>query len=462
MTVTEQLGSADVERLRSELSGRLVQPGEPDYDGLRQIMMGGLDPRPALIACVEGAPDVARVIAFARESGLPLAVRCGGHSAAAHSTVDGGIVLDLRAMKAIEVDVETRTAWAEAGLTAAEYTAAVEAYGLLTGFGDTGSVGIGGLTLGGGIGYLSRKFGLTIDSLLAAELVTADGELLRVDETSHPELFWAIRGGGGNFGVVTRFKYRLHALPQTYGGMLVLPATPQTVAGFLALSEAAPDELTTIGNVMNCPPMPFVPEEHHGKVVILGMLCYAGDVEAGERAVVPFRALAEPLADMVQAQPYSGMFPPEEGEEEYHPTAIARNLFVEGIGEAEASAIVERLEASDASLRAVQIRVHGGAIARVPNEATAFAHRREPIMVNVACFYEGEDDRPRRQRWVDEVVADLQQGLAGAYVNFVGDEGEAGVRAAYPPATYRRLSEIKARYDPDNLFRRNQNVPAAA
>ena len=201
---------------------------------------------------------------------MELAVRSGGHSGAGHSVTDGGIVLDLSDLKGLDIDVEGRTAWAETGLTAAEVTEALGEHGLAIGFGDTGSVGIGGITLGGGVGYLVRKFGLTIDDLLAAEVVTADGQRLLVDAETHPDLFWAIRGGGGNFGVVTRFKYRLHELPETLGGMLILPATAETVAGFIAAAEAAPDELSTIANVMPCPPMPFVPEEHHGELVIFG------------------------------------------------------------------------------------------------------------------------------------------------------------------------------------------------
>ncbi len=262
--------------------------------------------------------------------------------------------------------------------------------------------------------------------------------------------------------MVTRFGYRLHPLTQVIGGMLVQPATPQAVAEFMRRADEAPEELSVIANVMNCPPMPFVPQEYHGKVVILGMLCYAGDTDSGERALAPFRALAEPIADLLKPMPYGGMFPPEEDGADYHPTAVARTMFVDRVGEPEAATIVQRLDDSDASLRAVQLRVHGGAIARVPAEATAFAHRDAPIMVNVAAFYEGEQDKPRRRAWVDELAAALRQGPTGAYVNFVGDEGEDGVRAAYPPATLARLSAVKARYDPQNFFRRNQNIPAAA
>ena len=229
------------------------------------------------------------MIALARDHGLDLAVRSGGHSGAAHSTVEGGIVLDVRDLDSLEIDEAARTAWAGSGLTAGAYTEAAAERGLATGFGDTGSVGLGGLTTGGGIGYLVRKYGLTIDNLLAAEVVTADGEVHLVDETNEPDLFWAIRGGGGNFGVVTRFKFRLHAVPQIVGGMLLLPATADTIAGFMAAAAAAPEELSTIANVMPCPPMPFVPAEQHGEVVIIGLLCWAGPVEeaAGGAGAVP-------------------------------------------------------------------------------------------------------------------------------------------------------------------------------
>ncbi|MCA1587788.1 MAG: BBE domain-containing protein, partial [Chloroflexi bacterium] len=311
-----------------------------------------------------------------------------------------------------------------------------------------------------GVGYLVRKHGLTIDSLLAADVVTADGELLRVDAESHPDLFWAIRGGGGNFGVATRFRYRLQELRDFVGGMLVLPATAETVAGFAAASEGAPEELSTIANVMNCPPMPFIPEEVHGQLVILGMIAYAGDPEAAERAIAPFRSLATPLADLVKPMPYSEMYPPKD--DSYHPTAAARTMLMDRVDGGVAASIIEYLERSDASVRVAQLRVLGGAMARVPADATAFAHRSSRIMVNVAAFYEGEADRQARLQWVDEFARALRQDDAGAYVNFLGDEGEARVRDAYPGSTWDRLAAVKARYDPTNLFRLNQNVPPPA
>ena len=446
--------------LRAALVGRVIAPEDEEYDEARTVVAGGIDRRPLVIARAANDTDVAQVIELARETGLPLAVRCGGHSGAAHSVVDDGIVLDLRDMTALDIDVDGRTAWAEAGLTAGAYSTAVAAHGLATGFGDTGSVGLGGITTGGGVGYLGRKHGLTIDSLIAADVVTADGQRVRVDAEHHPDLFWAIRGGGGNFGVVTRFQFRLHPLASTVGGMLILPATADTIAGFIAAAEAAPDELSTIANVMPCPPMPFVPEEHHGKIVILGMLTYAGDTEAGERALAPFRALATPITDMLKEQPYPEMFPPED--DSYHPTAVARTMFIDRVDRGDAQTIIEFLTASDAAMRVAQLRVLGGAIARVPNDATAYAHRASRIMVNVAAFYEGQDDKAIREAWVAEFAAALHQGDTGAYVNFLADEGETRVRAAYPGDTWDRLAAIKARYDPKNLFRLNQNVPPAS
>ena len=442
--------------LPADITGRIIRPDDPDYDETRQILSGAYDRHPAVIVRAANAADVARVVRFARETGTELAVRAGGHSNAGHSSTEGGIVLDLREMRALEVDAESRTAWVEGGLTAGDVTARLAEYGFAIPFGDTGSVGIGGLTLGGGVGYLVRKHGMAIDHLLAAEIVTADGELLRVDAEHHPDLFWAIRGGGGNFGVVTRFQFRLVPLDGVVGGMLVLPATPATVAGFIAAAEAAPEELSTIANVMSAPPMPFLPEEAHGKMVILAMLAYAGDTDAGDHALAPFRALAEPLADMLRPMTYPELFPPEDPD--YHPTAAATTMFIDHVDRSVAQTILRYLEESDAPMRVAQLRVLGGAMARVPADATAFAHRSSSIMVNLAAFY-GADDRQRREAWVADFKTALDQGDPGAYVNFLVDEGADRVRAAYPGATWDRLAAVKARYDPTNLFRLNQNVP---
>jgi len=443
--------------IRAALHGRLIAPGDPGYDEARTVFYGGIDRRPGAIVRVADAGDVSRLVSLAREIGFELAIRSGGHSVAGHSTTDGGIVLDLTDMKSLQIDVQGRTAWAESGVTAGEYTASAGAHGLATGFGDTGSVGLGGLTLGGGIGFLVRKYGLTIDDLLAAEVVTADGQLLHVDAGSHPDLFWAIRGGGGNFGVATRFQFRLHELDSVVGGMLVLPAAPDVIAGFIAQAEAAPDELSTIANVMTAPPMPFLPQEAHGKLIVMALMVYAGATAEGERVVAPFRALATPLADMLRPMKYPEIYQPEQ--EGYHPVAASRTMFVEHIDRSLSELILDHLRASTASMAAAQLRVLGGAMARVDAEATAFAHRDSRIMVNVAALYERAEEKATHESWVAEFAAALKHGNKGAYVNFLGDEGEAGVRAAYPGQTWDRLVAIKARYDPTNLFRLNQNIP---
>lgn len=451
--------NALIDQLRASLKGTVIAPGDAGYDAARKVFIGDVDRRPAAIARVADAQDVARVLAVARECGIELAVRSGGHSSAGHGVSEGGIVLDLHHLRQLDFDVDNHKVWAGSGLTAGEFTEAAGQHGLATGFGDTGSVGLGGITLGGGVGFLARKYGLTIDDLLAAEMVTADGQVRYVDAHSHPDLFWAIRGGGGNFGVVTRFQYRLHEVPEIVGGMLFLPATPEIIAGFIALADAAPDELTTILNVMPAPPMPFLPEELHGQLTLFAFMCYAGNPAAGERALAPFRALAEPLADMVRPMRYPEMYMPEDGD--YRPTAVGRTLFLDSFDVDLARTILDHLRASDASMRVAQLRVLGGAVARVPVEATAYAHRQRRIMVNLAAFYDGPEDRVAREQWVAAFAADLQQGNGAAYVNFLGDEGPARVRDAYPGATWERLAAVKRRYDPGNLFRLNQNIAPA-
>jgi FAD/FMN-containing dehydrogenase len=451
--------AVSITELRDRFAGEVIAPGDADYERARLLFSGNFDKRPAAIVRPVDEKEVAGVVRLAAQTGSELAVRGGGHSSAGHSVSEGGIVLDLATMKALDIDVEGKTAWAEAGLTAGEYSAAAAKHDLATGFGDTGSVGIGGLTLGGGIGYLVRKHGLTIDDLLAADVVTADGELLRVDEESHPDLFWAIRGGGGNFGVATRFRFRLHEVGQVYGGILMLPATVETITGFLSAAEAAPEELSTIANVMKAPPMPFIPEELHGTLAIFALMVHSEGGDAGERAVAPFRALAEPLADMLRPMPYPEIYMPEE--EDYHPIAAGRTMFVDGVDRAAASTIVDRIQASDAMMAVTQIRVLGGAMARIPNDATAFAHRGSRLMVTVAAVVERIEDLPPHEPWVVELADELRGGSEGVYVNFLGDEGKEAVQAAYPGTTWDRLREVKRRYDPGNLFRLNQNIPPA-
>jgi FAD/FMN-containing dehydrogenase len=308
------------------------------------------------------------------------------------------------------------------------------------------------------MGFLSRKYGLTIDNLLAAEIVTADGRTLLASADSHPDLFWAIRGGGGNFGVVTRFQFRLHEVDNVVGGMLILPATPEVIAGFVAAAEAAPDELSTIANVMVAPPMPFLPSEVHGQLIMMALLVYAGDPAAGEPAIAPIRALATPLVDMVRPMKYADIYHLEEGEPPPL-QEVAYSMFLDRVDRETAEAIVARLRASTAAMSVTQLRVLGGAVARVPVEATAYAHRHRRIMAAMIALFPDPAARPAHEAWLAGFAAAVRQGEPDVYANFLGDEGLARVHDAYPGATWDRLAAIKARYDPENLFHHNHNVP---
>jgi len=448
-----------IDSIRTHIKGRVIEPGDANYDDARAVFVGGFDRHPSMIVRPADASDVAAAIALAQENGLELAVRSGGHSTMGFGVSEGGLVIDLRDMRDIAIDGKERTAWAGGGITAGAYTASAHAQGFATGFGDTASVGVSGLALGGGDGYLSRKFGLSIDELLAAELVTADGAILQIDGSSSPDLFWAIRGGGGNFGVVTRFKFRLHEVDTVFGGMLMLPATPQVIESFVAEAAAAPDELSTIANVMPAPPLPVVPAEHHGKLVILTQMVYAGVPRDGERAVAPLRALG-PLVDKLRPMPYPQIYAPEDPN--FHPMGANRVMFLDGVDREAAKTIVDHLEHSDAMVRVAQIRVLGGAIARVRSDATAYAHRSRRVMVNVTAVFGDPKEAPRYRAWAEEFRIALQKGQPGAYVNFLADDGPARIREAYPSDTWDRLRAVKRRYDPTNLFRLNQNVPPAA
>jgi FAD/FMN-containing dehydrogenase len=445
--------------LRAKLNGKVIAPDDPGYDDARGVFFTGFDRRPAAIVRVADASDVSRVVNLALETGAELAVRSGGHSRAGHGTSEGGIVLDLSEMNAVEIDPEGRSAWAQTGVTAGDYTKATGEHGLATGLGDTASVGVGGITLGGGIGFLVRKNGLTIDDLLGAEVVTADGELLEVDEDTHPDLFWALRGGGGNFGVATRLRFRLHEVDGVVGGMLMLPADAEVITGLIAAAEAAPDELSMIANILKAPPMPFIPAEAHGKPIVMAPMVYAGDAEAGERAIAPIRALATPIVDMVRPIRYPQMYEGPEGPRAAG--AAGTNVLVDTLAPDAADAILEHLETGTAQMAAAQVRVLGGAMARVADGATAFGYRGATMMVNVAAMYANPEEGPEHEAWARNLATALSDGAATAYVGFLGDDGEEGVRRAYPPATLERLADVKRRYDPDNLFRLNVNVPPA-
>jgi FAD/FMN-containing dehydrogenase len=454
---TAQQSLLSIRQLRDELAGPVVGPGDPGYEQARRVFLPSIDRRPAAIVQPADAGEVARVVSLARETGVELAVRGGGHSPAGHGTSEGGIVLDLARLDTLVIDPADRVAYAAGGLTSGAVTIAAATHGLAAGFGDSPSVGIGGLTLGGGVGYLVRKHGLTIDHLLGAEVATADGRVLEVDADNEPDLFWALRGGGGSFGVVTRFDYRLHPVDMVTGGMLALPATPETIAGLVVEAEAAPEALSMIANVFRAPPLPFVPPELVGSPLLLVMLVHAGPLDEGERAVAPLRALAPPVADLVRAMPYREMFG-EEGQP-VPPRSVARTFFSDGLGEDAARELLDRLQASTSQMAAAQIRVLGGAVARVPADATAFAHRQRLLTMNVAAIYVSPEEDVVHRAWAEGTADALRRGADGAYVNFLGDEGEERVRAAYPGSTWDRLADVKRQYDPENVFRLNQNVP---
>jgi FAD/FMN-containing dehydrogenase len=446
------------DELRAELGDRLIAPGDPGYDEARRVFFKGIDRRPAAIARVADADEVARIVRLARESGAELAVRSGGHSRAGHGTSDGGLVIDLSGLKSLEIDADDGTAWVGTGLTAGEYTIATGERGLATGLGDTGSVGIAGITLAGGIGYLVRKNGLTIDDLRAAEVVTADGDVVTASAESEPDLFWAIRGGESNFGVATRLRLRVHEISEIVGGMLILPATPDVISGFLEAAGAAPEELSTIANVLLAPPLPFIPEQAHGTPIVIGMMAYVGPEDEGESVIAPFRALAEPIADMVRPMRYPELYAGPEPEARFGSGA---NFFADSLEPAGPETILEWLPKSTAMLKAVQLRVLGGAAGRVADDATAFAHRDRRLFVNIAAMFADGAEQDAQDAWAADLAAALGRDGSGSYVGFLGEEDEATIRAAYPGATWDRLRELKRRYDPENVFRVNHNIPPA-
>jgi FAD/FMN-containing dehydrogenase len=446
--------------------GELLRPGDPGYDDARRGYNLLHDLRPALLARPVDGGDVARALELAAGAGLEVAVRSGGHSLAGYGGTDGGLLLDLSAMRAVELDPAARVAVVEAGATAGLVTDATAAHGLVVPFGDSPDVGVGGITLGGGVGWLSRKLGLTLDSVEAVELVTADGQALQVDAGQHPDLFWAVRGGGGNFGVVTRFRYRLHPIGEVLGGALVLPATGDVLRGAVGLADAAPDELTTIMLVTRLPPLALVPPEAQGRLGILVTLVWCGDLAAGERVLDGFRGLAPPIADLVGSRPYPSMHELL-GEAPPSVTNITYSFAADELDEAAIGSILEALDEpslpSGEALAAVELRVLGGAVGRVPVDATAFAHRRRRLLCSVVAAGFAEDDSDRHRRWVRSLGDALGHLAKGAYLNFLDAADEGRLHETYPDPTYQRLAQVKRRYDPSNRFRRNLNVrPAEA
>jgi FAD/FMN-containing dehydrogenase len=441
----------------------LLTPSDPGYDVARAVWNGAIDRRPALIARCADADDVAAALALARERGLEVAVRGGGHGVAGWAVCDGGLVIDLSPMRAVAVDARARTARAGGGVLWGELDAATQRHGLATVGGIVTHTGIAGLTLGGGIGWLMRKHGATVDNLLSAELVTADGRRLTASAAEHPELFWGLRGGGGNFGVVTSFEYRLHAVgPAVLAGPIyyALEDGPDVLRHYRDFIADAPDELTTILNLRPAPPLPFLPPELHGRPVVTIVACYAGDPVDGERVLRALRSFGRPLVDAIAPRPYvevQRLFDPAvpHGWHYYWKSWEVPPLTDETI-----DLLVEHAARIASPRSYIIVFQLGGAIARVPADDTAYPQRGAAHNVNInAVWVEGDKDAGAHIRWAREAFAALEPTAAGrAYVNFMADEGQERVRAAFGPERYARLRAVKRRYDPDNVFRRNANI----
>ncbi|MFD9096877.1 FAD-binding oxidoreductase [Streptomyces collinus] len=465
-TARSVLGDATIAELEAGLRGSVVRPDDAGYDEARAVWNGAHDKHPALIVRCAGTADVIRAVEFARSQDLPVAVRGGAHSIAGFSTCDDGIVIDLSRMKGALVDPVRRRVVAQAGMTWGDLDHETQAFGLAVTGGLVSSTGIAGFTLGGGVGWLLRRHGLASDNLTAAEVVTADGRVVRADPTEHSELFWALRGGGGNFGIVTSFEYRLHPVgPQILGGLIVYPAEQarQVVTGWRELTGDMPDDLTTLVNLTTAPPLPFLPEEVHGTriVALLGM--YAGDLATGETAVAPLRKLGTPIADVMGPMPYTAM------QSLIDPlwTAGAHNYFTSAF-----------IDPSDTALESVlrhhretptpssELHLHqlGGAFARVPADATAFSQRDQGMLCNVIARSPDAAGFDAHVAWARATRDDIaRHGRGATYVNFTGDGAEDKVRAAYPEGVRERLVAVKDAYDPTNMFRLNQNIrPSAA
>ena len=446
--------------LEKAFQGRLIWPGDTDFEAARLVENSANDRRPALIGRARDVADVAAMIRFAGDTGLPLAVRSGGHSIAGHSTGDGVLVVDLSELNHLEIDAAARTAWAGPGVPSGRYTATADAVDLATPFGDHGTVAVGGITLGGGIGWLVRKHGLTIDSLLAVELVTAEGETLVASAEEHPDLFWALRGGGGNFGVATRFRLALHPIGTVLHGSMLIPASRPAIKAVVAIGLEAPDELTLMPGLMVIPPMDEVGEDHHGRLGLFIDLLWAGAPTVAGGVIAELRSLGPVLFDTIAEKRYPAVYPEPSGNR----TAwTSRSVFLDRLDDAVIEVIEHHLANSPPGDDLVIFRPLGGAAARVPSEATAYGWRDRDLLAWIIADTgrADPDGLPAHEAWAAGLAADLGRFGSGCYVNFMADEGPSAVAKAYPPDTWSRLRDVKRRYDPDNLFRLNQNIPPA-
>jgi FAD/FMN-containing dehydrogenase len=462
------LGDATVADLAAELHGTVIRPGNEAYDGARALWNGAHDPHPALIVRCAGAADVIAALRFARSQQLEVAVRGGGHSIPGFSSVDGGLVVDLSPMRGVRVDPRARRAFVQGGATWRDVDLETQVHGLATTGGLVSSTGVAGFTLGGGIGWLMRSYGLAIDNLVGAELVTADGQVVYASERENSDLLWALRGGGGNFGVVTSFEFALYQVgPVVAGGGIFFSGddAEAVVRGWRDWLPSVPDELTTLVTLTTAPPAPFIPEPWHGKRVagIIGM--HSGSLEEGLEALAPLRKLAEPVADLLGPIPYVAMQslvdplqPPGDG-----------NYFKSHHLQELSDAAIEALLAGHRWITSPMSEIHvhdlRGAVSRPPAGGSAFPQREAPYVLNAIAKWPGGGPGPEHAAWARDLVESMEQfGTGAAYVNFLSDAEDSGrLRAAYGAETYDRLAEAKAKWDPDNVFHLNQNIkPAAA
>jgi FAD/FMN-containing dehydrogenase len=450
-----------LERLRAEFGGQLVRPQDQSYDESRKIWNGSIDRYPVLIARCAGVADVIAAVGFARETGLQIAVRGGGHSFPGHSVCDGGLVIDLSPMKGIRVDPEARTARAQAGVLLGDLDRETQAFGLAVPAGIVTHTGLAGLTLGGGIGWLMRKHGLTIDQLLAVDMVTADGRFVKASEKENSDLFWGVRGGGGNFGIVTEFEFRLNPVgPIVMSGPIFWPMeeSVDVLRFYRDWIADVPDELTTIVVHRQMPPLPVIPTELHGMPVVAVTCCYAGSVEEGEKVIRPMKQFGSPVLDLCEPKPFlahQSMFDPSfpPGWWYYFRSADLAELTDDVI-----DIVADRAAQMTSPLTAFPIFQLGGAIARVGDDETAFTGRTAGHTININATTATKDGFEEEREWSRSFWSALEPYHVGVYVNFLMEEGEERIREAYGAEKYNRLKALKRSYDPDNVFRRNQNI----
>jgi FAD/FMN-containing dehydrogenase len=457
---TKTIPQDTVVALRGRLRGTVALPGEDGYDAARTIWNAMVDRRPGLVVRCLGTADVVNAVKLARDEDLLVAVRSGGHNIAGNAVCDGGLLIDLSLMKSVRVDPASRTARVEPGATLADFDKEAQAFGLATPLGINSTTGVAGLTLGGGFGWTTRKFGLTVDNLISADVVTADAKVVRASERENEDLFWALRGGGGNFGVVTSFEFKLHRLgPEVLSGLVVHPLenAGELLSEFRRIAGEAPDELTTWVVMRKAPPLPFLPTEWHGKEVLIFAACYSGDMKEGEKAVKALRALGRPIVDVISPHPFTGW------QAAFDPllTPGARNYWKSHDVAAFSDTSIEILHDAIATLPTEECEVFiahvGGAMTRVPAAATAWPNRAPHFVVNVHTRWRDANDDERCRSWARDLHERLAPHAMGSvYVNFIPDD-EARVNDAYG-RNFERLAAIKRRFDPANLFRTNQNI----